>query len=114
MTEQEQKIEEMAHSIYNNELVDISCYEADKIAEMFIEQGYQKIDKDSVVLTREEYTNYMVEYMGVKEIKDRVRRETAKEIWDIVMSDECSVEGTFDDTNFTQIIKERYGVEVEE
>ena len=41
-------------------------------------------------------------------------KDTAKEIWTIVMSDECSVENTFDDTKFTKIIKERYGVEVEE
>jgi hypothetical protein len=40
-------------------------------------------------------------------------KDTAKEIYAIVMSDECSVENTFDDTKFAKIIKERYGVEVE-
>lgn len=44
--------------------------------------------------------------------KKQAVKDTVKEIWDIVMSDECSVENTFDDTRFTQIIKERYGVEV--
>lgn len=65
MTKKEQ-IAEMAHSIYNNELVDISCYEADKIAEMFIEQGYQKIDKDSVVLSKKEYEMRITQYKNLE------------------------------------------------
>ena len=43
-----------------------------------IEEEYKKALKGKVVLTREEYTNYIVEYMGVKEIKERVRKETAE------------------------------------
>lgn len=60
--------------------------------------------------------NQVIECHGMLKGCDMVKqavKDTAKEIWDIVMSDECSVENTFDDTKFTQIIKERYGVEVE-
>lgn len=89
-------------------------------------QGYRKIPKNAVVLTREEYTNYMVEYMGVKEIKDRVIKETAEKILEQVkfLIEERNCVGgydledeTIDGTIFVEVLnelKERYGVEVEE
>ena len=62
MKDKEKQIEEMSDSIFNNEWVDISSYEADKIAEMFTEQGYRKLPKDSVVLSREELSKLRKDY----------------------------------------------------
>ena len=120
MTEQEQ-IEEMEKDIVRS--AGLGVYEK---AKYLTDLGYRKVLDGSVVLTREEYTNYMVEYMGVKEIKDRVIKETAEKILEQVkfLIEERNCVGgydledeTIDGTIFVEVLnelKERYGVEVEE
>ena len=133
------QIEEISYSIYNNEWVDISCYEADKIAEMLIKQGYQKIDKDKqVVLTKEEYDNLKLEIQkahnkGVRVGFDltkfkqnsieKTRKETASEILDQIKFlveerngadiEDLSVAGTILEEILNELAKQ-YGVEIKE
>lgn len=73
------------------------------------ERIYDKLfSKDSIVLSGEEYTNYMVEYMGVKEIKDRVSKDTARKIlkW---LIDADAINVALD--TIKMYFKEHFGVE---
>lgn len=87
------------------------------ITDYLIEQGYQKLPKDSVVLTKEEYIDLSRTYIG--EQIEQTRKETAKEILSLLGKG-------FDETKMTAFknltwyklfcgeLKHRYGVEVEE
>ena len=86
--DKQKQIEEMAKVIYESKVaidgsdMAFGLFDEDdhfhRIAKFLYTAGYRKIDENAVVLSREEYTNYIVEYMGVKEIKERVRKETAE------------------------------------
>lgn len=87
------------------------------ITDYLIEQGYQKLQKDSVVLTKEEYIDLSRTYIG--EQIEQTRKETAKEILILLGKG-------FDETKMTEFknlpwyklfcreLKHRYGVEAEE
>lgn len=78
---------------------------ANDIGEDLYNLGYRNC-KDKVVLTQEEYTNYIVEYMGVKEIKQRVSKETAMDIFQWLK--EHTFDGSF--AIIETYFKEQYGV----
>ena len=91
----EQQIEEMAkHGCYDgcanglrkfcDEYDGKPCKNMVRIASGLYEQGYQKIDKDSVVLSREEQEKILTATeKRIKELKKQIlqaRKETAREI----------------------------------
>ena len=86
----EQQIEEMARDIYDQKSCDTSFEENCKIlAYDLVTLGYQKIDKDSAVLSREEYKKlkslpnkiikYMDRHLGNGELCGNVVRNCAKQ-----------------------------------
>lgn len=84
MTEQEQ-IEEMARDIYEQKSCDTSFKENCKfLAYDLVALGYQKIDKDTVVLSREEQEKILTATeKRIKELKKQIlqaRKETAEKI----------------------------------
>lgn len=92
MKDKEKQIEEMSKEIVRMAGLDVY----DK-AEYLIQQGYRKIDKDSVVLTREEKQEYenLVKlliydkpiksrvYEFIVETKEQARKETAENAFEI-------------------------------
>ena len=75
--DKQKEIEEMAEIIFNSRYKN-GYISPLKGANALYNAGYRKIPENAVVLTREEYTNYLVEYIGVKEIAERIRKETAE------------------------------------
>jgi hypothetical protein len=100
---------EMTKDISNG-ISGVLAYEIQKLAEHLISLNYVKLPKDSVVLSREEYTNYIVEYMGVKEIKERVSKETAEEFLQLAY-DRC-LEKSF--IKKVEELAKHFGVEIKE
>ena len=94
MNEKQKLVEEIAERINsmrernayyylreNGELVTHEAFADSYAIAAELAKYYQpRLPKGSVVLTEEEYTNYMVDYMGVREIKDRVSKDTARKI----------------------------------
>ena len=81
----EQQIEEMARDIYEQKSCDTSFEENCKIlAYDLVTLGYQKIDKDSAVLSREEQERILTATeKRIKELKRQIlqaRKETAEKI----------------------------------
>ena len=74
--EREKMIEEMAKIV--DEMYNVYTTTAEDIAEGIYNAGYRKIDKDSVVLSREEYIDLSRNY--VKEQKAQAVKEFAKKL----------------------------------
>lgn len=79
MTEQKQ-IEEMVNVMIasNNPFVDVPIEIMPKVAKALYNAGYQKLPKDSVVLTKEEYIDLSRNY--VKEQKAQAVKEFAEKV----------------------------------
>ena len=93
-TKKKQDIDELANDI-NKHCIDlnenycgsINCVSC--LARALNKQGYRKIDKDSVVLSREEYDEFLRQNFIIDELKDCVKlasKETAEKLYDKVMS----------------------------
>lgn len=133
MKDKEKQIEEMAMIMCENDCEECrresiefygNSYEEETQcvfnagAEKLYEQGYRKIDKDSVVLSREEYSkNLQTHYfIGQREVEEeykniqipRERKETAEKIYTFVNSF-----GTHNWERFTKFIKQ-FGVGIKE
>lgn len=83
------QIEELAADIIETQYVfdAKNYYKFENIAKALIEKGYQKIDKDKVVLTKEEYEKGVIERESMrKQItelfndREKARKETAEKI----------------------------------
>ncbi len=152
MKDKERQVEEMAKDlcVYCHEMTEEKecpyneheeskqkCWESQLAqAKTLIEQGYRKLPKDSIVLSREEYErlkqvenekdrlyeikldleNQLIEkgwtdYEGADEIEKRVSKETAEKII-------CLIKSFSYDKEFvkiiTRIISKRLGVEIKE
>ena len=100
-------------------------------AKTYYEKGYRKISEGSVVLTSEQYSNYLILqtnhefirekakelqadnerlYKNLGKFKESVRKETAKEILKAVLEDI----GEFYAGDIVEELAKKYGVEVEE
>jgi hypothetical protein len=121
MKDREKQIEELAKDIgyelgisYEEEKLPFSLHTRDYLAKALIEKGYQKVDKDSVVISKEEYeriTKELVTEQRAKKIAQEyfgiVRKETAREIIEM-----------FNDKNYItekdliKAIAKRYGVKI--
>lgn len=135
MTKREQ-VEEMAkHGCYDgcanglrkfcDEYDGKPCKNMVRIASGLYEQGYQKIDKDSVVLSREEQEKILTATeKRIKELKKQIlqaRKETAEkiltELLDFVNGWFEGVENNDFGVEFNRISKdlaEKYGVKIKE
>ena len=120
------QIEEMARDIYEQKSCDTSFEENCKtLAYDLVALGYQKIDKDSAVLSREEQEKILTATeKRIKELKRQIlqaRKETAREILTELLD---FVNGWFEDVEnndfgveFNRISKdlaEKYGVKIKE
>ena len=90
----EQQIEEMARDIYEQKSCDTSFEENCKtLAYDLVALGYQKIDKDSAVLSREEQEKILTATeKRIKELKRQIlqaRKETAEKFYDKVNENIC-------------------------
>ena len=88
------QIEEMARDIYEQKSCDTSFEENCKIlAYDLVTLGYQKIDKDSAVLSREEQERILTATeKRIKELKRQIlqaRKETAEKFYDKVNENIC-------------------------
>ena len=122
----EQQIEEMARDIYEQKSCDTSFEENCKIlAYDLVTLGYQKIDKDSAVLSREEQEKILTATeKRIKELKKQIlqaRKETAEkiltELLDFVNGWFEGVENNDFGVEFNRISKdlaEKYGVKIKE
>lgn len=147
MTDKEKQLEEMAKVLSTvkrckalalSECIKKKCeyphYEgvtciAEHQAEKFYEQGYRKIPEGSVVLTNDEYSDYLIlkdKYAHAKErnerlqadnerlyknlgkFKESVQKETAEKILQII-KEEYGYIG-----NLEKIITKQFGVEIKE
>ena len=100
------------------------------LAEYLYAQSYRKIPEGSVVLSSEEYSNYLILqtnhewirekakelqadnerlYKNLKKFKESVRKETAKEILSLAIKHDNGYET--DMTRFISDLKKQYGVE---
>ena len=119
--EQQQRIEEIGKVMceeFRSEHCGNDCECANEfIAKKLVEQGYRKIPKGVVVLTQEEYNALMLEQQRLKEIvdripcgyelKDKTRKETAKEILDKI-----DYESNGQTKQITDLLRKKFGVEV--
>ena len=122
----DKQIEEMAQDIYEQKSCDTSFKENCKIlAYDLVTLGYQKIDKDSAVLSREEQEKILTATeKRIKELKKQIlqaRKETAKkiltELLDFVNGWFEGVENNDFGAEFNRISKdlaEKYGVKIKE
>ena len=122
----DKQIEEMAQDIYEQKSCDTSFKENCKIlAYDLVTLGYQKIDKDSVVLSREEQEKILTATeKRIKELKRQIlqaRKETAEkilnELLDFVNGWFEGVENNDFGVEFNRISKdlaEKYGVKIKE
>ena len=120
------QIEEMARDIYDQKSCDTSFKENCKIlAYDLVALGYQKIDKDSAVLSREEQEKILTATeKRIKELKRQIlqaRKETAEkilnELLDFVNGWFEGVENNDFGVEFNRISKdlaEKYGVKIKE
>ena len=120
------QIEEMAQDIYEQKSCDTSFKENCKIlAYDLVTLGYQKIDKDSAVLSREEQEKILTATeKRIKELKRQIlqaRKETAEkiltELLDFVNGWFEGVENNDFGVEFNRISKdfaEKYGVKIKE
>ena len=120
------QIEEMAQDIYEQKSCDTSFKENCKIlAYDLVTLGYQKIDKDSAVLSREEQERILTATeKRIKELKKQIlqaRKETAEkiltELLDFVNGWFEGVENNDFGVEFNRISKdlaEKYGVKIKE
>lgn len=122
----DKQIEEMAQDIYEQKSCDTSFKENCKIlAYDLVTLGYQKIDKDSAVLSREEQERILTATeKRIKELKKQIlqaRKETAEkiltELLDFVNGWFEGVENNDFGVEFNRISKdfaEKYGVKIKE
>lgn len=122
----DKQIEEMAQDIYEQKSCDTSFKENCKIlAYDLVTLGYQKIDKDSAVLSREEQEKILTATeKRIKELKKQIlqaRKETAEkiltELLDFVNGWFEGVENNDFGVEFNRISKdfaEKYGVKIKE
>ena len=122
----DKQIEEMAQDIYEQKSCDTSFKENCKIlAYDLVTLGYQKIDKDSAVLSREEQEKILTATeKRIKELKKQIlqaRKETAEkilnELLDFVNGWLKGVENNDFCVEFNRISKdlaEKYGVKIKE
>ena len=120
----DKQIEEMAQDIYEQKSCDTSFKENCKIlAYDLVTLGYQKIDKDSAVLSREEQEKILTATeKRIKELKKQIlqaRKETAEkiltELLDFVNGWFEGVENNDFGVEFNRISKdfaEKYGVKI--
>ena len=120
------QIEEMAQDIYEQKSCDTSFKENCKtLAYDLVTLGYQKIDKDSAVLSREEQEKILTATeKRIKELKRQIlqaRKETAEkilnELLDFVNGWFEGVENNDFGVEFNRISKdlaEKYGVKIKE
>lgn len=120
------QIEEMAQDIYEQKSCDTSFKENCKIlAYDLVTLGYQKIDKDSAVLSREEQEKILTATeKRIKELKKQIlqaRKETAEkiltELLDFINGWFEGVENNDFCAEFNRISKdlaEKYGVKIKE
>ena len=120
------QIEEMAQDMYDQKSCDTSFKENCKIlAYDLVALGYQKIDKDSAVLSREEQEKILTATeKRIKELKRQIlqaRKETAEkilnELLDFVNGWFEGVENNDFGVEFNRISKdlaEKYGVKIKE
>lgn len=114
-TTENKQIEEIAIKELANGL-DITMCGAEEILTYLTKQDYQKVEKDSVVISKEEYETLLEEeklLMGIVgkmkcgfELKEQARKETAREIL------QWLIEHTFESCIFEAYFKEQYGVEI--
>lgn len=115
MKDKEKQIEEMAkHGCYDgcasglrkfcDEYDGKPCKNMVRIASGLYEQGYRKIDKDSVVLTREEYIDLSRNY--VREQIEQASKKTAEKI--LERGKYCMPSG------LREWIVKQFGVEIKE
>ena len=133
MKDKEKQIEEMGKDVCNNINTKMcadgtcpkhwDCPYSNTMAEILIEKGYQKVDKDKqVVLTKEEYDNLKLEiqkahHKGVRVGFDltkykensieQARKETAREIIEMF-----SDKNYITEKDLIKAIAERYGVKI--
>ena len=122
----DKQIEEMAQDIYEQKYCDTSFKENCRIlAYDLVTLGYQKIDKDSAVLSREEQEKILTATeKRIKELKRQIlqaRKETAEkilnELLDFVNGWFEGVENNDFGVEFNRISKdlaEKYGVKIKE
>ena len=122
----DKQIEEMAQDIYEQKSCDTSFKENCKIlAYDLVTLGYQKTDKDSAVLSREEQEKILTATeKRIKELKKQIlqaRKETAEkilnELLDFVNGWFEGVENNDFGVEFNRISKdfaEKYGVKIKE
>ena len=90
MKDKEKQIEELANLLYCDRFdtpftdceKDIKCM--DCIEKKIINKGYQKVGKDSVVISKEEYEQLAIEYkrwekLAIEDMLTQERKETIKE-----------------------------------
>ena len=85
----------MAKDIYGEIDYDIDYYSDDNYSEVnfdyretaknIIEKGWVKLPEDSVVLTEEEAERFRGQTINIAKIKAQARKETAKEICDLIL-----------------------------
>lgn len=144
MKDKEKQIEEMAKDVYENVYLEghFPKSTSKAIARFIMEQGYRKLPKDSVVLSREEYEKLTAPrvFISKKQLSEKELAEKLKNFnYGIIGVDESSIEiiptraeieketaekiidliKTFcPDKKFkeiiTHIISERLGVEIKE
>ena len=131
MKDKEKQIEEMAFDLTMIVQVDYYGHTLFKeTAESLVNQGYRKLPKDSVVLSREEYEkqydekwdNYRdgennakvyYENIVIPKLKEQSRKETAEKIYDFAKGFfEWDEEGFV--WELTKYIKTELGVEIKE
>jgi len=121
MTNKEQ-IEEMAklccpfqfneETCFDKHCNDTGCW-ALPIAETLYEAGYRKVSKEDIIIIEDEnLKNLNHTATCVRELKAKIRKETAKEIYAFLIN-HCNLH-YIDIHNLITFIKEEYGVEIKE
>lgn len=89
-------------------------------AEELINLGYQKVDKDSIILSKEQYIDLTLAKQSIfnmlEERDNKARKETAREILTIIgnMLDECDDRFKLKDYQWHKDLCKQYGVEIKE
>lgn len=116
------QIEEMAKDIYWCKSCDTSFEENCKLlAYDLVTLGYQKIDKDNVVLSREEWECLHNDYAkALYNARQNERKETAREIFN-ELKKKGAIHTEFDWNDYLEIdiddlkeLAKQYGVEIKE
>ena len=135
MKDKEKQIEEMGKDVCNNINTKMcadgtcpkhwDCPYSNTMAEILIEKGYQKVDKDRITLTKEQYIDLTLAKQSIfnmlEERDNKARKETAREILKELLFVE-SVEGWQENEQLVEFgnkivdkieeLAKQYGIEI--